>query len=347
MKVIQARNVHDALYLGLSDLQVEGHTSDSRNGRVLRFPEPVCTVYEQPLERVVFYPSRDANPYFHFFESLWMLAGRRDVQYVKQFNSNIGNYSDNGVDFHGAYGYRWRQWFDFDQLREITNALRNNHDDRRQVLSMWDAATDLGSQAGKKDLPCNLQAVFGVTPAGRLDMMVTNRSNDMIWGAYGANAVHFSYLHEFVAAAAGIPVGIYRQVSHNLHAYVDTDAYKKTLAILSNKGVNPYCESYSTLGHRVAPFPLCAGATAWEVVEQIEDWIQDSGTPQIGLCQFIRRVAQPMWESWKAFKNKENPQRFVEATEALRECKDTAWSLACWEWLYRRQVAQVKVENGS
>ena len=33
----------------------------------------------------------------------------------------------------------------------------------------------------------------------KLCMTVCNRSNDMLWGAYGANVVHMSMLQEFVA----------------------------------------------------------------------------------------------------------------------------------------------------
>jgi len=52
-------------------------------------------------------------------------------------------------------------------------------------------------------------------------MVVFNRSNDMVWGCYGANAVHFSFLHEFIGRSTGLPLGTYTQVSVNLHAYID------------------------------------------------------------------------------------------------------------------------------
>src|SRR5271154_5758040 len=44
------------------------------------------TEYEKPDERVLFSQTRDANPFFHFFESLWILAGREDVEFLAQFN---------------------------------------------------------------------------------------------------------------------------------------------------------------------------------------------------------------------------------------------------------------------
>lgn len=52
-----------------------------------------------------------------------------------------------------------------------------------------------------------------------LNMTVFNRSNDLIWGTLGANVVHFSVLQEYMAARLGVKVGVYNQVSNNLHVY--------------------------------------------------------------------------------------------------------------------------------
>ena len=79
MHVINARNVNSAYPQALHYIAIAGDRVASRNGPVLRAPEPVSTVYAKPWERVLFDPQRDANPFFHLFESLWMLDGRNDV----------------------------------------------------------------------------------------------------------------------------------------------------------------------------------------------------------------------------------------------------------------------------
>ena len=94
MGSIYARNVSEALYLGLQSLKENGIWQESRAGRVIEHPSPVMTTYTQPAERVLFYPARDANPFFHLFEALWMLAGRNDLFYVAQFNSRMKDFSD-------------------------------------------------------------------------------------------------------------------------------------------------------------------------------------------------------------------------------------------------------------
>lgn len=340
MKVITARNVNDALIIGLDALYQEGVDRDSRNGPVRVFPGPVTTRYENPTERVVFFPERDANPYFHFMESLWMIGGRRDVSWVSQFSTNIANYSDDGVTFHGAYGARWRTWFGayeympdnimrevgvVDQLETIAVLLKNNPDDRRVVLQMWDASNDLGRVG--KDFPCNLIATLRINPYGKLDMTVFNRSNDMIWGAYGANAVHFSALQEVMAAWVGVPVGEYWQVSTNFHSYHNT-LEKHGLVKNHTIGENPYSRG------EVEPFPM--------VNVNIDQWMAEldmflTQGQVIGYTDpFFKKVALPMLNSWHSWKNRENPNFREDAFRWAYDIQATDWRRACVEWLERR-----------
>ena len=223
MQVIEVRNVHDALLRGLELLEVHGITRDSRNGPVRESECPVTTVYHRPQERVLFWEQRDANPFFHFMESLWMLGGRHDLDYVYQFNKGMKRYSDDGKTLWGAYGWRWREyWTDrtndqsIDQLSIIIKRLKEDPTDRRCVLQMWDAVSDLDRDG--KDVPCNTSIYFKIDADKRLQMTVCNRSNDIIWGAYGANAVHMSMLQEYMAGALRVGVGTYYQVSDNYHA---------------------------------------------------------------------------------------------------------------------------------
>jgi len=149
------RNVNDAfdrLVNGIALKSIPTVEWPSRNGLVLKVTEPVLVSYTHPLQRVLFNSERDANPFFHLFESLWMLSGSNKVQPLAYYNSNIGNYSDDGEKFHGAYGHRWRVAFGMDQLLRIADALEADPDCRRQVLSIWSPTKDL--ETDSKDLPC-------------------------------------------------------------------------------------------------------------------------------------------------------------------------------------------------
>lgn len=341
MLVIKARNANQALPEILHQFQSNplAVRRKSRNGDVTMFCEPCTIQYQKPKERVVFWPERDANPFFHLFESLWMLAGRNDVAYVEQFSAQIGQYSDDGKTFHGAYGYRWRKHFGFDQLLHIAKALKDNPEDRRQVLSMWDANVDGLFRTGK-DFPCNLQAVFQRDHEGRLNMTVYNRSNDSVWGALGANCVHFSYLQEFLAVSIGCEVGQYWQVSANMHLYDFNSAFVKPLADKAFPSEQYKGGDYYE--HDVPTFPLVNG--------DIPTWHSDlgmflsEGGRAIGYRdRFFRSVAVPMDNAYRAFKNKKDPLRFEAALSWLNQMASCDWKLAAAEWIIRRMnAAQAK-----
>lgn len=333
MEVIKARNVHEALPKALDLLRRVGVERQTRNGLVTMFPTPVTTAYQRPEERVIFWPERDANPFFHLYESLWMLAGRNDVESVARYVKRMKTFSDDGKTFHGAYGFRWRLHFELDQLAAIIALLQANPDDRRCVLQMWDARTDLG-RAGK-DFPCNLSAVFQVNSDGKLDMTVYNRSNDIIWGAYGANAVHFSILQEYVARSISRDVGTYYQVSANFHAYHETLLQVDGLA---DKAPDPFGElrEHQPYSEDVAPYPLMQTSyTSWnnDLVAFMEH-----GAPLGIRDPFFRKVAIPMQKAHDAFKLGRGRQKFDQALEWVERIGATDWQRACREWLQRRLV---------
>lgn len=258
MQVNEARNAEAALVGGLWLMGCYGQPETSRGGPVLVMPSPVMTVTERPRERVVLAPWRDANPFFHLVESAWMLAGRDDTAFLTPYVKRMGQYGEQGTGRqHGAYGARWRSGFDLDQLNVLVRRLKVDPGDRQCVLQMWDASPlrdiaghvvghdDLTGQW--KDRPCNTHCYLRVRSESRietprsgytadnytvatpvLDLTVCCRSNDMIWGAHGANAVHFSYLQEYLADRIGVGVGTMYQLSNNYHAYVDV--YERTLA---------------------------------------------------------------------------------------------------------------------
>jgi thymidylate synthase len=353
MKTFNVRNVHQALPAVLAHLLSENVRTESRNGPVLRFSGPVATRYLRPEERVMFWAERDCNPFFHLYESLWMLAGRNDLTPLTYFVPRMADFSDDGQTLHGAYGYRWRRWFNGkDQLEQIITALRNDPTDRRQVLSMWDAREDLGRQG--KDLPCNLQALFCVNEFNRLDMMVTNRSNDIVLGAYGANAVHFSYLHEYLSRRIGIGQGSYWQVSMNFHAYVNPQLEKvaEMVARLSEVDAGRTRDLFDPYeAGEVEPYPLMNAATS------PEDWAQDLyrflsvTVPEImdkSLAwsdPFFAEVAMPMLRTFYAYKSNPAGRKFERAQACTFDILASDWRRAAQEWIERRRVAYERAND--
>jgi thymidylate synthase len=324
---IEVRNVHDALPVALRLLSHLGVSQSTRNGPVKRFSGPVSTAYERPMERVMFHPERDCNPFFHLYESLWMLAGRRDVKSVAHYVKRMADFSDDGKNFHAAYGHRWRRHFGLDQLAELIKILANNPNDRRAVLQMWDSRVDLGREG--KDFPCNTIATFEVDFVGQLAMTVFNRSNDIVWGAYGANAVHFSIMQEYIAASLGLVCGPYHQVSTNFHGYVTT---LEPVMMLANvkKEANPYVSG------EVQPFPMMPeGQAAFDL--DLDTYMARG--PIVGFSTaFFRKVVTPMHYAHEMYKTS-SVDRYTDAIEIVSQCAATDWRKAATEWLRRREKA--------
>lgn len=318
MHVIRARNAHQMLPEALYQLRRLGVRRESRNGPVLRIPGPVTLEYERPTERVIFWRERDANPFFHLLESMWMLAGRNDVAYPASIVDSMRQFSDDGQTFHGAYGHRWRNHWFIDQVTTIAEALRLNPDDRRQVLAMWDASEDLG--VNSKDIPCNTHAYFSRDENGRLDMTVCNRSNDLVWGMLGANAVHMTYLHELVASGAGVPVGIYRVFTTNLHVYKSVPRFEQIWETRYSE------DNYS---REVRPFPLVGE------YECYHDILADCKSFCLGHpvhTRWVSKVLLPAAKAW--YVRKINPEA---CHTWIDEIAADDWRIACREWVIRRQ----------
>ena len=342
MDVIKCRNVNDGFIRGLDLLSFDQEDiKESRAGNVIEHECAVSTVYEKPWERVLFEEVRDANPFFHFMEGLWMLAGRNDLTFVKQYNNRMGDYSDDGETLHGAYGWRWIDYFrdgssvalgTINQLDIIIERLKNDPTDRRCVLQMWDPVNDLNRKG--VDVPCNTSIYFKIRN-NRLLMTVCCRSNDIIWGTFGANIVHMSMLQEYVARAIDVEIGEYTQVSDSFHAY--TKVFDEMHSRLEESDVFDY---YS-MKHFENPYSN-KSINYYPMVnsDNIEDWNKE-------LVKFLDRkpfeevefedvffsdVAVPLQDAWFLHKQGETDAALSE----VQNCIATDWATAGFDWLMRR-----------
>lgn len=320
MRLIVARNVNDAYVQGLTHLSLCGTKENSRNGPVIRAPGPVITQYLRPNERVLFSPERDANPFFHFMEGLWMLGGRQDAAFVTQFNSQMMEYANDQGTFDGAYGWRWRRHFGYDQLMTIVEVLNQDRTTRRAVLSMYNGGWDL-RKTSSLDIPCNTHAYFAVR-GDELHMTVCCRSNDAIWGAYGANAVHMSMLLEVMAAFTGLKVGTYVQVSNDFHYYPEV---KNHAELAADPSSNDMYVSKGLIKHVLVHEP-----ETW--FGDLQRFLNYPATMFPSYNHVFSHVAHPMYAAWVAYKS----GNYMEAIDLCRTIEDQAWSYVCLKWVERR-----------
>lgn len=317
---IRSRNVNKVFPIGIMLLRQRGELRDSRNGPTLEIMEPLSVTYDYPDERVLFDKVRDGNPFFTLFESLWMLAGRADVAFLDQYNKGMSQYSDDGVSFNAPYGYRLRHTFGYDQLDDVIRRLRANPDDRRIVLQIHDPS-DSKLRPDSRDHACNIV----ITPRvrnGKLDWTVFNRSNDYVFGMTGANVVHMSIIHEYVATMAGYKLGSYTQISNCVHAYTENPVWKRV------KDLPVVCDDPYGSGE-VKPSPLVTYPSIWG--KELSEWMEKPWSGRKYEEPFFEHIAKPMAIAHRAHKENNDGLKFVGQIRA------TDWRKAATEWLRRRE----------
>lgn len=177
-------------------------------------------VIADPRQRWVVSRHPPLSPAYAIAEVVWILTGREDAAFPNAWNSKLPEYAGTGEIYHGAYGFRLRHRFGFDQFQRVYEALQHNPSTRQAVLQVWDPRIDLPSTDGAaaaEDIPCNVCALIKVRQ-GRLEWLQILRSNDLLLGV-PYNFIQFTTLQEVMAGWLGIDVGEYHHVSDSLHVY--------------------------------------------------------------------------------------------------------------------------------
>jgi len=216
--------VSEALPFICSRILDIGDEVGSRNGRVKELLNTQI-VLTDPQHRETLSINRKANVFAQIAETMWVLAGRNDIEWLSAYLPRAKDYSDDGETWRGGYGPRIRQWStrrpgeDFyapiDQLAHVVDLLKADPLSRRAVIAIYDPARD--TEPGK-DIPCNDFLQFQ-SRLGALHMTVTIRSNDVMWGWSGINAFEWSTLQEIVAHLLGTTVGTLTFNIGSLHLY--------------------------------------------------------------------------------------------------------------------------------
>lgn len=335
MHIINVRNVHWGLSQAIRDLIDFGADRDSRNGPVRQMLTPVTTIYQKPMERVLFFDWRDANPFFHLIEALWMLYGSNKVDYLTPFVKNMKNFSDNGKTLHGAYGFRWKHTFGRDQLAWAINRLKADPEDRRVVIQMYDASIDqFYADNNGRDVPCNLIMIPAIQD-GKLDLTVFNRSNDIIWGCYGANAVHFSFIQEILASCIGVAVGQYYQISNNFHGYYATMPQKNGQLVDHTWPLNWTTDPYGQGMVKICPVGEALGIE--QITLDLKLFFELDPNERVIQWPFLRQIARPMLLAHRYWKRNLGQSRFQGALEILKQMPEkNDWRIAGEAWIMRR-----------
>ena len=161
-------------------------------------------------------------------ELLWFLAGDTNVRYLQENGVKIWDeWADASGELGPIYGRQWRSWRaadgrQIDQMRDVVNAIRDNPDSRRLIVSSW----NVGDLAEMRLPPCHVLFQFYVLN-GRLSCHLYQRSADIFLGV-PFNIASYALLTMMVAHVSGLAPGDFVHSFGDAHLYLNHVAQAET-----------------------------------------------------------------------------------------------------------------------
>lgn len=251
-------NLNQAL-IGLSkEILKYGKPRKTRGFDCIEFTEPVMIEISNPIDNVITIPERKWAKTLPFAESLWLASGTNHMGLVGKYAPNMYSFSDDGEFMRAAYGPRLRAFHGFatdyavsnplhrnifsghvktvDQLKFVIDSLKRDVYSRQALMTIHDPVCDDYDEKDvlkvTKDTPCCRSIHFMVVD-GKLDCILTIRSNDLLWGLSAVNVFNFTWMQQYVAMILGLPIGRYFHIAHNIHFYDDKREMIETFANLN------------------------------------------------------------------------------------------------------------------
>jgi thymidylate synthase len=155
------------------------------------------------------------------YELLWLLRGDTNVAYLRDHGVTIWDeWADARGELGPVYGKQWRAWLTpegntIDQITQAVNALRNNPDSRRIMVSAW----NVGELSRMALLPCH--ALFQLYVAGgRLSCQLYQRSADLFLGV-PFNIASYALLTHMFAQQCDLETGEFIWTGGDCHIYAN------------------------------------------------------------------------------------------------------------------------------
>ena len=163
------------------------------------------------------------------YELLWFLKGDTNIDYLTENGVRIWNeWADENGDLGPVYGHQWRNWNsdEIDQIKLVIQALKNNPNSRRMLVSAWnpsvlpDTSKSFSENVanGKAALPpCHAFFQFYVHE-GKLSCQLYQRSADIFLGV-PFNIASYALFTMMMAQVCGYEAGEFIHTFGDAHIY--------------------------------------------------------------------------------------------------------------------------------
>ncbi len=181
-------------------------------------------------------------------ELLWFLMGDTNIKYLHDNKVTIWDeWADANGDLGHVYGYQWRSWptpdgKHIDQIKNVVEAIKNNPDSRRHIVSAWNVAEIDGMALP----PCHTMFQFYVAD-GRLSCQLYQRSADVFLGV-PFNIASYALLTMMMAQVTGLKPGDFVHTLGDAHLYLNhmeqvATQLERTPRTLPTMEINPDVKS--------------------------------------------------------------------------------------------------------
>ncbi len=205
MRVIKGNSAEQVWLDALRDIKSAPMVSPRNKTTTER--SPLTIVLEDIHHNIVTNPYRNMNHTYALIETLWVLKGRTDLEYLLPYNKRMGSFSDDGVELSGAYGPQF-----VTQRQYVFNILKNDRNSRQAVMTIWKP-----NPAPSKDVPCTVMLHFLIRD-GKLDLIVYMRSNDL-WLGFPYDLYLFTTIQKLMACSLKVKYGTYTHITGSMHLY--------------------------------------------------------------------------------------------------------------------------------
>lgn len=151
------------------------------------------------------------------YELLWLISGDTNIKFLLDHNVHIWDeWADVNGNLGPVYGHQWRNFNSqgIDQIKDVIERIKKNPQDRRLIVTAWNPA-----QIEQMALPpCHCFFQFDVTPDGKLNCMLYQRSCDMFLGV-PFNIASYALLTMMVAQVCNLTPGEFVHTLGNAHIY--------------------------------------------------------------------------------------------------------------------------------
>ena len=203
----------------VEDLINHGRVVDSRDGGTRETIGYAATLTD-PSRCLLRSPARGLDPYYAAAECMWYLSGTDDTRWLEQFAPQYARF----VDAHVAYGAYGKRLFEREPgcsrslVEWAYHMLKEKPDSRQAVIDLHEPR-DLRNAAWRhqKDIPCTTSVQL-LLRDGRLDMIVTMRSND-VWLGMPYDIFWWCTLLKILSCELECAMGEYHHRAGSMHLY--------------------------------------------------------------------------------------------------------------------------------